>query len=61
MKQIRHIFYTDEVLKWDKKSKKKNQQSLTVSSRVNFGFDVSCNTPDDFLHKPKVIFDKKNL
>ena len=41
MKQIRHIFYTDEVLKWDKKSKKKNQQSLTVSSRVNFGFDVS--------------------
>ena len=28
--------YTDEVLKWDKKFQK-NQQSLTVSSRVNFG------------------------
>ena len=41
------FFYTDEVLKWDKKSQK-NQQRLTVSGRVNFGFDVSCNTPDEF-------------
>ena len=29
-------FYTDEDLKWDKKSPK-NQQSLPVSGRVNFG------------------------
>ena len=33
------------------KALKKNQQGLPVSGRVNFGFDVSCNTPDEFLHK----------
>ena len=33
---FQQLFYTDEVLKWDK-SPKKNQQSLPVSGHVNCG------------------------